>query len=99
MYRLTKEGRRYLDAGLPEKKLIGLLREKGDMKMGDAKGLISDFNIALQWCKKYDCIEMNGGIIKLVSDKIPDDISEQETGLSCVDEGRAVGKGAASILL
>ncbi|MBI2584050.1 MAG: phenylalanine--tRNA ligase subunit alpha [Candidatus Aenigmarchaeota archaeon] len=98
MYRLTEEGRKYLKEGLPERRLIELLKRGSASIEAAKKALGPGFGIALQWCKKHDCIELKGGNISLSSDKIPDDIAKQEEGLRLVQEGRAPEKATSSLL-
>ena len=54
---LTKEGKKYLERGLPEKNLVNALKA-GPMDFGLAKKKIDNFNIALQWAKKNGWIEV-----------------------------------------
>jgi phenylalanyl-tRNA synthetase alpha chain len=68
-YLLTHEGRRYLDYGLPEKRLIEYLSH-GPVSMEDAKEKFgNDFAIALQWAKKYGVIEIRNGSLSLTGKK------------------------------
>jgi phenylalanyl-tRNA synthetase alpha chain len=63
MYQLTEEGLNYLKNGLPEVNLIKKLSKK-ELKFDEAKKL-ENFNIALQWAKKNEWIEIKDGILKL----------------------------------
>ena len=60
MYILTDEGEEYLKIGFPETNLLKLLNN-GPMTIDDAKKKIKNFNIALQWAKKNDWIEIREG--------------------------------------
>ena len=64
-YILTNEGKRYLKEGLPEKRLIGLIKDRNGISIKDANSSLgTDFAIALQWCKKLKCVEViNGKLI------------------------------------
>lgn len=80
-YILTEEGKRYTKIGLPEKRLIGLIKGRNGISMKDAQACLGgDFSIALQWCKKYGCVEVVGGKL-IITDDVPKDITEQERGL------------------
>lgn len=60
MYRLTEEGEKYLEKGLPEKRLM-LLLDKPE-KINQLQGM-EDFNIALQWAKKNRWIRIEKGVV------------------------------------
>ena len=58
MYVLTKEGKDYLTGGLPEKKLLHLLK--------DGKRAVSDLNpIALGWAKKNGWVKIGAGYAEI----------------------------------
>ncbi|MDI9645407.1 MAG: phenylalanine--tRNA ligase subunit alpha [Archaeoglobales archaeon] len=66
-FSLTEEGERYLVEGLPEEKLIRLLRETNDIeelrkKMGN------EFQIALGWLKKKGFVNIEGSRVILKSE-------------------------------
>ncbi len=86
MYVLTEEGKKYLKKGLPEKRLIELIRD-GPVEMKEAtQKLGKEFSIALQWCKKYDCVEVVHG--KLTLTKEPKEIEDQQNGLKDVSDDK-----------
>ncbi len=88
MYVLTEEGKKYLKQGLPEKRLIELLKEKNGVHIKDAnRHLGSEFAIALQWCKKYKCVNIIDSKLMLVGD-IPKDIAEQERALQEISKSK-----------
>jgi phenylalanyl-tRNA synthetase alpha chain len=64
VYRLTEEGRRYLEKGLPEYNLVGILKEP--MKINNVMKRIDNFNVALQWAKKNKWIRIQEGKLVLV---------------------------------
>lgn len=70
-YELTNEGRKRLEEGLPEDKLISLLNGKR-MKIQDVKDKLGDdFNIALSWAKRKKLIEVKDDeIIPLVTNYV-----------------------------
>jgi phenylalanyl-tRNA synthetase alpha chain len=59
MYRVTEEGQRYLELGLPERRLLDILDLPLDIKEASQK--IEDFAIAMQWAKKEGWVEVKGG--------------------------------------
>ncbi len=67
-YRLTKEGKRYLEKGLPENNLVKLLREKGKMPISKASNVVDDFNVALNWAKKNKWVYIENGFIRATND-------------------------------
>ncbi len=75
IYRLTKEGKDYLENGLPEKNLVDLLK-KGSISLSEAGKKIDNFNVALLWTKKKGWAELKLNNLILV--KYPEVIPEQE---------------------
>ncbi len=87
--KLTEEGLKYLERGLPEKRLTGLL-SKGPLTLEKAKReLKEDFNIAFQWAKVNGWIKLVGDDIILIksleniskNDEIEDSLNEIKKGL------------------
>ena len=72
---LTEEGRKYLKSGFPEKNLADALKN-GPLSMSEAKGIIDNFNIALQWAKKNGWIEIKEGRMTLTEH--PEQIAEAD---------------------
>jgi phenylalanyl-tRNA synthetase alpha chain len=64
VYKLTEEGRRYLENGLPEANLTESLKEP--MKIEDLRARIENFGIALQWAKKKNWIRLESGKLFLL---------------------------------
>ena len=56
MYVLTSEGKKYLNSGLPEKRLVELLKKP--IPINDARKRIEDLSIALTWAKKNNWIKI-----------------------------------------
>ncbi|MFA4819980.1 MAG: phenylalanine--tRNA ligase subunit alpha, partial [Candidatus Aenigmatarchaeota archaeon] len=99
MYALTEEGIKYLKHGLPEKRLIELLKEKNGLSMKDAaKWLGGEFAVAFQWCKKYKCITITDGKLMLVSD-VSGEIKHQENALKEIASGREPEPDVLQILV
>jgi len=99
MYALTEEGIKYLKQGLPEKRLIELLKENNGLTMKEAtKELGGEFAIALQWCKKYKCIAITDGKLMLVDD-VPSETRHQETSLKEIAAGRNPEEHILQILI
>lgn len=94
MYRLTEEGRKYLKEGLPEFKLIKIL--KTSVSIEEARKMIENFNIALQWAKKNGWVKIEKGNIILI--KTHAGIPEQEA-LEKVSENKSVDEKTLSLLL
>ncbi len=94
MYILTKEGKKYLEKGLPERRLVEFLRS-GKKTIEKARQL-EDFAIAIQWAKKNNWVMAVQGEIELI--KEPEDYPE-ETALKAVSDGRQINEKTASILI
>jgi phenylalanyl-tRNA synthetase alpha chain len=94
-FRLTEEGKKYLEEGLPEKILVNLLKEK-PLTLDEARKKIENFPIALQWAKKNGWIKIEKG--KLILIKYPEKIPEQEA-LEAVEKGESISEDLAKILL
>ncbi|MBS3054106.1 MAG: hypothetical protein J4431_01055 [Candidatus Aenigmarchaeota archaeon] len=63
MYKLTDEGKKYLEQGLPEKRLADALA-KGPISMAEAQKM-EDFSVAMQWAKRNGWIEIRDGRLRL----------------------------------
>src|SRR3989338_221751 len=99
MYELTGEGKRYLKHGLPEKRLIELIKERNCISMKDASSALgNEFSIALQWCKKYKCIEVSHGNLILIEDKIRE-IDEQTESMKNLAAGKEPPEDALQVLI
>ncbi len=61
--KMTNEGKKVIESGLPECNLVELLKEKGEMHIKDIP--MKDKNIAIAWAKNKDLIEIKEGIVKL----------------------------------
>jgi len=91
---LTEEGRKYLENGLPEKKLVDLINESIDFN--EAKNLVENFSIAIQWAKRHGWIEIREGRIFLI--KRPEIMPEQEA-LEKISNNEGVDENLVSVLL
>jgi phenylalanyl-tRNA synthetase alpha chain len=83
MYTLTEEGKKYLENGLPEKRLIEKLKQ-GPVSMKDAQKM-EDFSVAIQWVKRNGWVSVEKGIISLA--KFDGKIGLQ-TALEMIKEGK-----------
>lgn len=92
---LTDEGKKYLAQGLPEKRLLELLKD-GPIDFLAAKMAVENFNIALQWAKKNRWIEVGKGKIFLKSQ--PSAIPEQDA-LAMIEAGKDVNADVMEVLL
>src|SRR3989338_8490937 len=98
-YVLTEEGKRYLKHGLPEKRLIELIKNRNGISMKDASSALgSEFSIALQWCKKYRCIEVTDGNLVLVEEKIRE-IEEHADVMKQLAAGKEPSEDALQALI
>ncbi len=94
-YRLTNEGKEYLEHGLPEKNLVELLKS-GPENFDKLKSKIKNFPIALQWAKKKNLIETKDGKFSLVAKKI--EFPEQDA-LEKISRNEEVSEEILNVLL
>ena len=94
MYRLTEEGRRYLERGLPERRLLDIL--DGPLELKLAKEKLEDFSIAMQWAKKEGWVEIKDGKLNLVEK--PKSIPIEEA-LKGVSKGEDLNEETINLLL
>lgn len=94
MYRLTEEGKSYLEKGLPEVNLVESLKEP--TRIEDASSRIENFGIALQWAKKKNWVRLESG--KIFITKRPADIPEHDA-LKRISEGKNVDGRMIDVLL
>jgi phenylalanyl-tRNA synthetase alpha chain len=94
VYKLTEEGREYLEGGLPEMNLADALKKP--MKIDDVKARIKNFGIALQWAKRNNWVRLENGKLLLVSR--PSRVPEHEA-LKKVSVGARVDRKMADVLL
>lgn len=95
MYKLTEEGRKYLQNGLPEKRLAELI-EKNPLTIKNARERVENFNIALMWAKKNGWIGIEKDLLVLV--KKPS-IAPEADALKRVSEGKEIDENLLSVLL
>ena len=88
-YRLTEEGKKYLEEGLPEEKLFAFLKEKGEVNLEELEQLFDKktFGIALGWLRRKGAVEVRDKAVRLVKDV---DFKEREY-LKLISEGRFDG--------
>jgi phenylalanyl-tRNA synthetase alpha chain len=94
MYRLTEEGQRYLEGGLPERRLLEILESPLEIKEASEK--LEDFNIAMQWAKKEGWVEVKEGKLHLIEK--PDEFRIEEA-LKKVLKKDELDENAAEVLL
>lgn len=87
MYKITEEGKKYLERGLPEKQLIKLLDKKGEIKIKELKKKMDNPEIGINWAKKRKWIRIKQDKIELV--KKPNQI-EEEKALKKISKGEKV---------
>lgn len=83
MYRLTEEGKEYLQKGLPEKKLLQLLKDGRKNIVGI---VLPKKDIAIGWAKKNNWISIKYGFLELT-----------ENGRKALNEKLELEKALASI--
>lgn len=94
IYRLTDEGKNYLQKGLPEVNLAESLKKPMDII--EAKKRIENFGIALQWAKKKNWVKTEEG--KLILANKPGRIPEHDA-LRRISEGKKVDSEMAELLM
>ncbi len=85
VYKLTKEGREYLENNLPEANLLKILKKPLPIK--DVQSKVKNFSIALQWAKKRGWVKIDKGV--LVALKTPEKLPEHEA-LGKVSRGEKI---------
>lgn len=95
-FRLTKEGKLYLERGLPEVRLANFLWEKGPADIESARRAVEDFHVALAWAKKNGWVALDGRRLKLL--KRPHEAAEA-AALNDVNLGRQIDERIAKTLL
>jgi phenylalanyl-tRNA synthetase alpha chain len=94
MYRLTEEGHKYLERGLPERRLLDILDAPLEIKEASKK--LEDFNIAMQWAKKEGWVEVKGGKLQLVEK--PKSMPLEEA-LKNVSRGEGIDEDKLNLLI
>jgi len=99
MYRLTKEGEKYLKKGLPERRLIEKVR-KGPIELEEAKRM-EDSSIAILWAKKNGWIKISKRFLELteIGEKALETENMVEKGLREVSERGTSSENVIEILL
>ena len=97
-YRLTKEGKDYLEKGLPEKNLVEFLNNhpKKSIKIEKAIAHVKNFSIALKWSMDNGWVDRERDEIFLV--KMPKDMPEQQA-LEKIAKDEAIDDKLLEILL
>lgn len=90
---LTVEGRRYLREGLPEERLLRILKKP--TMIVKLKNM-QDFNVALMWAKKRGWVKVESG--KLVPLKKPASVPELNA-LRALEENKPVSKNEIRLLM
>ncbi len=92
-YELTDEGKRYLEIGLPEERLLSLL-EKSNSIDELKKMMGKEFQIALGWLRKKGAVEVKDGKVVLISQ--PDFVEKE--ALKLIRDGKDVDSKIAKLL-
>ncbi len=96
MYKITKEGKRYLKEGFPETKLMSILRRP--MKISELRNKVENFNIALAWAKKRGWVDVKSNVVIPVKKSVTEKLEEQ-IALKNLSEGKKVEEKMISLLL
>ncbi len=92
-YVLTDEGKKYLKEGLPEEKLLKLLKKTN--KIEDLKKIMGkEFQIALGWLRKKGLVEIQDGKVELVSEGE----FEEKAALEDISAGKSCKKDVLKTL-
>lgn len=97
-YKLTEEGKEYLEKGLPEKNLVKFLDSlpQKTATIGKAVSKIKNFPIALKWAIEKGWIEKKGDQLILIK---PPQETEEEAALKRISEGKEVEEKILKILI
>ena len=89
-YKLTDEGKKYLEEGFPEELLYKLLKERKEINLEELEKIFDKkiLGIALGWLKKKSAIEIREGKIRLVKET---DFKERDY-LKMILDGKEVPK-------
>ncbi len=96
MYRLTKEGKECLKYGLPEVQLVRALEIKKSLKIEEAKKLVPNFSIAIQWAKKYGWVDVRGEDVILSNVSVK---SLEGEGIHSLDNNRQIDDDLLKLLI
>ena len=96
MHRLTKEGKECLVHGLPETQLVRALEIRKVMTMDEAKQIVKNFSIAVQWAKKKNFIEIRSNQISLLS--MPKSFPEEDA-IRKANRGEHISDDMITLLL
>ncbi|HKZ45379.1 MAG TPA: phenylalanine--tRNA ligase subunit alpha [archaeon] len=97
-YKLTEEGKLYLEKGLPERNLIKLLISSPgkSVSLEEASKKINNFHIALKWALQNGWVSKEENRLKLV--KSPE-LTEEEKSLEKIEKGKDVEENVLKILV
>ncbi len=95
MYKLTEEGKKYLDEGLPEKNLLEILK-KGKTTTEELKEKMQNPAVAINWARKQGWIKIKQGEIQV--DKEPKEYPQQ-ISLQKISKGEDLTKQKTEELL
>ncbi len=99
IYRLTEEGKEYLEKGLPERRLVELLKEEPShfIKMEEAIKKIKNFHIAIKWATERGWVEIKSG--GLILKRYPEEILPEEEALKKIEKGEKVEEDILRVLI
>ncbi len=87
IYRLTEEGKRYLEEGLPEERLFKILKERREVDLSELEREFgkTTLGIALGWLKRRGAVEIRDGKLVLIRDDVE---FEEKEALRLIAEGK-----------
>jgi len=98
-YKLTEEGKEYLENGLPEKNLVLILQKmpRNSATIGKLVGEVKNFPIALKWALEKGWVMKKGDEIILMQ-PLPEEIPEEEA-LKKIAKGKEVDEQILKVLI
>lgn len=96
-YKLTEEGKKALEEGLPEEKLVSLLLSQGPLPLSAIEEKLGkkELQISLGAAKKRGMVEIKDGIVSIIKEKLSEISSDREL-LKLINEGSSIPTGAES---
>ncbi len=87
---LGEEGKVYVEKGLPERRAVELLKEKGELKLGELVSVLSkdEVNIALGWLRRKNLAVIDRGTLKLTEEGLKAGDTPDEELLKLLKKGR-----------
>lgn len=99
MYKLTPEGKEYLEKGLPERQLLNFLKK--EKRTLEEVSKLPKSVIALGWAKKSGWVDIKDGVIALTEAGLESIYSKtaEEKALLEIEKGKVVDESIIKVLL